>query len=178
MVIKKYFDSHREHGTVPQELNGIDVKLYDNIKEFKTWRNNRKGIEWIDEEQNKLHGAIDDLLIASSNKLIVLDYKTRGFPLKEETPFYYQDQLTIYNFLLRKKGFSTKDYSYLLFYYPSHIDTDGKVAFHTRLVELQTPNVDLVEKNFYEAIRVLRQKKAPKQSDKCNFCNWTKKIKV
>jgi xanthosine utilization system XapX-like protein len=51
-----------------------------------------------------------------NDRLIVLDYKTRGFPLKEDTAAHYQDQLDIYNFLLRKNGYRTEDYGYLLFY--------------------------------------------------------------
>lgn len=72
------------------------VRLFDNIELLKTWRNNLKGIQYKDKNGNLIRGAVDNLLEKGS-KLIVLDYKTRGFPLKEDTAEHYQDQLDLYN---------------------------------------------------------------------------------
>ena len=62
-----------------------------------------------------------------NEKLIVLDYKTRGFPLKEDTAAHYQLQLDVYNFLLRKNDHDTEDYAYLLFYVPREVTATGEV---------------------------------------------------
>jgi ATP-dependent exoDNAse (exonuclease V) beta subunit len=51
---------------------------------LKVWRSNFKGISFEDKEGNILRGAVDNILV-KGKKLIVLDYKTRGFPLKEYT---------------------------------------------------------------------------------------------
>ena len=71
-----------------------DMKLFADKEKLKIWQNNRKGISWKDKEENVLCGAIDNLLV-KGNKLIVLDYKTRGYALKDDTADHYQNQLDI-----------------------------------------------------------------------------------
>ena len=123
-ILKTHFDKFREKGKLPPELcdnhDCKDMKLFDDKELLKIWRNNFKGIGWKDIEGNVLFGAIDDLLI-NGKKLITMDYKTRGFPLKEDTAEFYQDQLDIYNFLFRKNGYETEDYAFLIFYYPKEV---------------------------------------------------------
>ena len=43
-----------------------------------------------------LRGAVDEIL-DKNGTLIVLDFKTRGFPTKEDTAEFYRDQIDIYN---------------------------------------------------------------------------------
>ena len=102
-MLKEHFDRFRDNNKLPPELKELkDVKLFDDKELLRKWRNNLKGIEFRDEENDVLlHGAVDNLL-SKEGKLIVLDYKTRGFALKEDTAHHYQDQLDVYNFLLRK----------------------------------------------------------------------------
>lgn len=167
-VLKEHFDRFMEKGQLPPELRELaGVKLFANAKLLKEWRNNLKGIEWYDGEGNKLHGAVDNLL-EKDDKLIVLDYKTRGFPLKEDTHEHYQDQMDIYNFLLRKKGYKTEDYSYLLFYHPTTVLETGEVVFHTDLVKIQT-SVRNAEKILSKALDVLG-KEMPEANAECGFC--------
>src|SRR3989304_1256141 len=99
--------------------------------------NNLKGISWTDEEGNILHRAVDNIL-KKGKKLIVLDYKTRGFPLKEDTHKTSQNQLDTYNFLLRKNDYETEDYGFLLFYMPKEVLETGEVIFSTELVKMKT----------------------------------------
>ena len=84
-ILKKHFDKFRDKGELPPEIKNHshtkDLKLFDNKELLKVWRSNLKGIRWEDEGGNILHGAVDNILI-SGKKLIVLDYKTRGFALK------------------------------------------------------------------------------------------------
>ena len=79
-MLKEHFDRFRDKGDLPPELKYLkDVKLFDNKDLLKTWRNNLKGIEYYDKENDVLlHGAVDNLL-SKDNKLIVIDYKTKGF---------------------------------------------------------------------------------------------------
>src|SRR3989344_4239693 len=131
-ILKEHFDRFRDKGELPPELcnNGEckDLKLFNDKELLKIWRNNLKGIIWIDKEENILHGAVDNLLV-KGNKLIVLDYKTRGYPCKDDTHEHYQDQLDIYNFLFRKNGYETEDYAFLLFYIPKEVTETGEVIF-------------------------------------------------
>lgn len=169
-VLKAHFDKFMEEGKLPPELEGTECKkdgcvLFGECDTLKEWRNNLKGIRWEDKEGNVLFGAVDNILVRGK-KLIVLDYKTRGFPLKEDTADHYQNQLDIYNFLLRKKGYETEDFAYLLFYHPSHVLGTGEVVFKTDLVKRKI-DVKNAEKLFKKAIALL-DGECPKES--CEWC--------
>ena len=117
-----------------------------------------------------LTGAIDNLL-SLGQKLVVLDYKTRGYPLKEDTHQHYQAQMDIYNFLLRKNGYDTTDYAYLLFYFPKEVTETGEVIFDTELKKIQT-SAENGGKIFKKAIEILEMKEEPEAAEECEFCNY------
>lgn len=173
-VLKQHFDSFISRG-LPPELESLnsEVTLFDDIELLKVWRSNFKGISFKDPEGNVLRGAVDNIL-KKGDKLIVLDYKTRGFPLKEDTAMHYQNQLDIYNFLLRKNGFNTEEYAYLLFYHPKHVTPHGDVCFHTDLVKMSI-DVSNAEKIFSDALSVLGGE-MPQASEECGFCTWVEKV--
>ena len=168
-ILKKYFDKFAAKGELPPVLKEDEecrkYRLFDNFELLKTWRNNLKGIVWHDEKGNILHGAVDNILV-NGKKLVVLDYKTRGFPLKEDTHEHYQNQMNIYNFLLRKNGYETEDHSYLLFYYPKEIMESGEVVFDTKLIKMKT-DIESAEALWKKALRLL-ESKCPK--DTCEWC--------
>lgn len=171
-VLKEYFDRFMERDELPPALASLKgVKLFDDVELLKVWRNNRKGIEWTDKKGNVLRGAVDNILV-KGKKLIVLDYKTRGYPLKEDTAAHYQDQMNIYSFLLQKNGYLTEDYAYLLFYYPNKVHDNGDVDFHAELVKMDV-SVKKAEKLFKDALKLLEGKepKAPKECEWCAFHN-------
>jgi len=170
-ILKNHFDSFRDKGKLPPELvqEKIEAKLFNNVELLGEWRNNRKGIRWTDPVGNVLMGAVDNIL-EKDGKLIVLDYKTRGFPLKEDTAEHYQDQLDLYNFLLRKNGYDTEDYAYLLFYYPTEVNESGDVIFETELVKMKI-SIKNAERIFTEAIAVL-ESEMPSPSENCEYCKW------
>ena len=173
-VLKEHFDRFMSQGKLPPEIKEgcKDCKLFDNIPLLETWRSNFKGIEFLDEKNDVLlHGAVDNILVSSNDKLVVLDYKTRGFPLKEDTHEHYQLQMDLYNFLLRKNGYSTEDYTYLLFYYPKKVKKNGEVVFDSVLKKIDN-DVSNGEDIFKKAIKVLKSKKIPK--DKCEWCGNVK----
>ena len=171
-ILKAHFDSFRDRGELPpelKELNG-DVTLFDNAELLNAWRNNLKGIQWEDENKNIFRGAVDNIL-QKGKKLIVLDYKTRGYPVKEDTAGHYQDQLDIYNLLLRKNGFETENYSYLIFYHPSKVNEKGDVVFHTDIIKMEI-SVKNAERIFKEALETLSGE-IPNSSEECSFCRWS-----
>lgn len=169
-ILKEHFDRFMRKQQLPPELNELkDVQLFNDESLLKIWRSNRKGLEWKDNSGNLLHGAIDNLLV-KNKKFIVLDYKTRGFPLKEDTHEHYQDQMDFYNFLLRKNGYQTEDYTYLLFYHPHQVEENGHVCFNTNLIKLKT-NPKNAEKIFKRAIDILENNIPPPDSE-CKFCQW------
>lgn len=133
---------------------------------MKDWRNNLKGIRWTDKEGNILFGAVDNILTIGK-KLIVLDYKTRGFPLKEDTHEHYILQLELYNLLLRKNGYETEDFAFLLFYHPKEVQETGEVIFNTDLKKIKI-NIRNAEDTFKSAIKLLNSD-CPKET-----CEWCK----
>lgn len=172
-ILKEHFNKFRDRNELPPEIcensycNGM--KLFEDKELLKIWQNNLKGIEWRDKEGNILHGAVDNILV-KDKKLIVLDYKTRGYELKENTHEHYQDQLNIYNFLLRKNGYETEDYSFLLFYIPKEVTETGEVIFDTTLVKMKI-SIKNAELLFNNALKLLNEK-CPNEG-----CDWCRLIK-
>jgi hypothetical protein len=156
-ILKTHFDKFMEVGKMPPELcennNCAHMKIFDDKEKMKIWQSNFKGIQFLDNKGNMLRGAVDNILV-NGKKLIVLDYKTRGYPLKEDTAAHYQNQLDTYNFLLRKNGHSTEDYAFLLFYIPREVTATGEVIFDTELVKMNT-DVSSAEKIWNKALELL-----------------------
>ncbi len=178
-MLKKHFDRFMEKGELPPEIRehglGNGYKLFDDKATLDVWRSSFKGIQYKDKTSGiLLRGAVDNIL-EKGKKLIVLDYKTRGYPLKEDTAAHYQTQMDMYNFLLRKNGYETEDYAYLLFYYPKDVTETGEVIFDTEMVKMPT-NVKNGEKIFKKAINIIQKEKPPEANKECKFCAWGEKI--
>ncbi len=186
LSLKRYFKQAREKGQIPNELKkrikNRGLQLYTG-DELKTWQTNTKGIQIEDEKGNVLKGAVDEMLY-KKGKLVVVDFKTRGFLLKRK-PDYYQDQMDIYNFLLRRNGKETEDYAYLIFYSPKAVKGENIVQ-NIEIVKMDTDPAR-AEQLFADAIKLLEgnmpePRRTPKNSDDekdkgCNYCTWYKKIK-
>ena len=168
-ILKIHFDKFRDKEELPPELcnnnHCEDMKLFDDEELLKVWQSNFKGVSWTDNEGNELHGAVDNILV-KGKKFIVLDYKTRGYPLKEDTAEHYRLQQNIYNFLLRKNGYETEDYFFLLFYVPKEVMATGEVIFDTELVKMKV-DVEMAEKAWKDALKLLNSD-CPK--DSCEWC--------
>ena len=168
-ILKVHFDKFREIEELPPELcenkECEGMKLYADKEKMKVWRNNFKGISYRDEEGNELHGAVDNLLV-KGKKLVVLDYKTRGYALKEDTAEHYRLQQNIYNFLLRKNGYDTEDFFFLLFYVPKEVSSTGEVIFDTELIKMKV-DVKEAEKAWKASLELL-EGSCP--SEKCDWC--------
>jgi hypothetical protein len=173
-ILKKHFDKFMKKCKLPPELcdnkECKNLKLFDEENLLSVWRNNLKGVSWADKEGNILHGAVDNILVNKKNqKLIVLDYKTLGFPLKEDTASHYQLQLDVYSFLLKQNDYETEDFAYLLFYVPKEVLETGEFIFNTELVKIQV-NAEKGEKIFKEALKLLNEPCPKKHTE--NLCPW------
>ncbi len=170
-ILKQHFDKFMKRGELPPELQENKecegMKLFDDVELLEIWRNNRKGIVFEDSKGNVLHGAVDNVLV-KGKKLIVLDYKTRGFPLKEDTAEHYQKQLDIYCFLLRKNGYEVEDFGFLLFYVPKEVLETGEVIFDTELVKMKVDE-KRAEKLWKKALKLLNSK-CPEKDEECVWC--------
>ena len=170
-ILKIHFDKFMNKGELPPELQKFNgkLKLFDDEKLLDVWRSNFKGIQWTDNKGNLFRGAVDNILV-KGKKLIVLDYKTRGYPLKEDTHEHYQDQMDIYNLLLRKNGYQTEEYTYLLFYHPHEVFEEGHVCFNTDLIKIKV-DIKNAERIFKNAVKVL-EGEIPAPSNECDYCKW------
>ena len=89
------------------------------------WRNNKKGIRYIDNEHGyNFGGAIDDVWQKSNGELIVVDVKATAKNIFDwEKTFNqweyakgYKRQVEMYQWLFRKNGFDVAQESYLVYY--------------------------------------------------------------
>lgn len=171
-ILKNHFDKFRDKGKMPPELcegkagkECANMKLFGDKEKLKIWQSNFKGVSWKDRKGNELHGAVDNILV-KGKKLIVLDYKTRGYALKEDTAEHYRLQQNIYNFLIRKNGYKTEDYFFLLFYVPREVMATGEVIFDTELVKMKV-NINMAEETWKKALKLLNSP-CPKKT--CEWC--------
>ncbi len=171
-ILKEYFDLYKDKHLIPAELKECgDIKLFDDRQQLNIWQNNFKGISYTNPQGNILKGAVDYVLI-KNKKLIVIDFKTRGFPLKENTKDYYQNQLNIYNYLLRKNNYETEDYAYLLFYVTKEIKETGEITFDKELIKMPI-NIKNAEKVWNSALNLLNNN-CPEE--RCDWCNLIKQV--
>lgn len=169
LVIKKYFDQFR--GALPPELEGkIDAVLFEDLETLEKWRNWRKGLRVIDEKNMiELVGSLDDCLV-SNGYFIPLDYKTRGFELKENSEEFYQHQLDLYTLMLDRNGYHTKEEAYLLYYFPKELKSGTLVEFEIVPKKVKT-SLENARRLIADAMKVL-QGPTPPHHLGCAFCLW------
>lgn len=120
-LLKKEFDIYRQRGEVHPVVkeSGINAIPFQH-QDLEKWRNNSHGIRYLHPSTNFLvYGAIDDLWINKAGELIVVDYKATSkledVKLDQEWQDSYRRQAEVYQWLLRKNGFSVSATAY--FYY-------------------------------------------------------------
>lgn len=171
-IIKVYFDSYRKLSQLPPEIEGkVSGLLFPDQEKLDDWRNWRRGLNFTDEGLGAtLNGAVDDLL-QDGEYVIPLDYKTRGSAPKEgASEQYYRTQLDTYVFLLQKNGMKTREYAYLVYYYPDKISDSHTVKFSVDVVKVETDG-QRAYKIFSDAVACLKGP-IPKSHTECGFCAW------
>lgn len=173
-IFKKYFDEYRRSGTLPPEIEGrLEGKLFDDIKILHGWRESNFGRGGIRAEFPEfgmiVAGAIDDLLVAPDGKFILFDFKTRGYPTKEDTHEHYRHQLDLYALLFEKNGYGVADHGYLLFFWPESYSM-GTANFRTELIKMDlSPSRGLsVLKKAYEIVTGPK----PQTHKDCEYCSY------
>ncbi len=173
-VFKKYFDGYRATGVLPPEIEGkVEGTLFGDVRQLNAWREfnfGRGGIRTeIPEYDMVIAGAIDDLLVAPDGKFIPFDFKTRGYPTKEDTHEHYRYQLDLYALLFQKNGREPADYGYLLFFWPQSYEM-GIANFKTQLIKMDvSPSRGMsVLKKAYDIITG----PAPASHEACEYCAY------
>ncbi len=170
LALKKYYDKYRKRGKLPPEIAGeVEGKLLDDVELMKRFRNWRR----FSFEDKKLgvvfYGALDDCLV-SNKGYIPVDFKTRGFELKEDTTEFYRNQLDCYALLLERNQYRQAGFAYLIYYIPKEIKEKGRVVFNVRVKKMKT-DPERALRVLKRALKVLRGKK-PKFHSECEYCSW------
>src|SRR3989344_309125 len=171
-LIKKYFDKYRALGKLPPELEGkLDgVELFADNELLNKWRNWRSALVYEDPETGAvLSGMLDDLGV-KGREFVPLDYKTRGYDVKEGGENYYKNQLNCYGLMLRENQMPPAGYAFLLYYIPKEVAEGGMTRF-----DVVPKKVDIDPD---EALKVLRDAAAllqgpmPETHSECIYCAW------
>lgn len=176
IILKAYYDKHRP--ALPPILKGkLDEKLVDQATADRL----RKYVYWNDETTGaSLRGKMDDCFVDANGTLVVMDNKTRGFPLKEENSELddiYAFQLDAYAFLLERNGHKVSKVGYLVYYIPEQTDDIEKgVRFGVHVKKLKL-NPERVLTIFREAVATARKAKPPKEHEECEMCHWIAMMK-
>lgn len=171
--LKAHFDRFRARGELPPGLDGrVDERLLADQAFLEAARDWRRGPTLRDESLDVvLRGGLDDLLRTDRGGLVVLDYKTRGYPpTGDGAPEYYVRQLNCYALMLRASGHPAADHGYLLYYHPESVLDGGDVAFHADLVRVPV-DVAAVRALLESAVATLRGP-LPAAATDCDFCDW------
>jgi CRISPR/Cas system-associated exonuclease Cas4 (RecB family) len=175
-ILKKHFDRHRQERTMPEELDGkLQGRLFDDIGRLEIWRSNYRGLRYKDDGTGAiLMGALDDLFVTSDGKYAPLDFKTRGFPRKDEIHSSYQRQMDIYSFLLEKNSLPPADFAILVFYHPTGVDERHNVIFYPDPVKVPVDR-RRGEKAFLAAVSCVLGEE-PDSGQECGFCRWASEL--
>lgn len=171
-VLKTAMDEHRKRGKLPPELVGTTTgKLFADQRQLDRWRDSFRGdLRYADPTLGvEVLGGIDDLLVEDGT-LTPLDFKTRGFPVKEDTHAHYEHQLDLYAWLLTKLGHEVSSRGILLFFSPIAYEGAGRVRFRIEPVVLKT-SVERAAALLQRAVKALVGP-MPANHAACDFCHF------
>ena len=184
-LCKNEFDSYRAKAE-PHPLfieHGIDAVPFAHEK-MDEWRNNKKGIRYIDSEHGyNFGGAVDDVWQKPDGQLIVVDVKATAKNVfnwqdtyaKWEYAKGYQRQIEMYQWLFRKNGFDVAKEGYLVYYNGRRNEPmfNQKIDFDLHLIKLDCDD-SWVEQAILDTLATY-EGEMPKASAACEDCNYLRK---
>src|SRR3989344_4029379 len=181
-LLKKEFDLHRAKGVAHPTMKAyhIDAIPFQH-KNIGTWREldfGRGGIHFIHPETNlDVYGVVDDVWVTPQKELIVVDYKATA---KKTTPTLegdlgaqYKRQMEVYQWLLRKNGFTVSDTG-CFFYVNGKKDAeafDAKLEFDITILPCigKTEWIDAI---LTEIKNALEGEGLPPVGEECQYCQY------
>ncbi len=180
-LLKKEFDVHRLEGSAHplMEQYGIDAVPFKH-KNMHTWRENFEGVEYLHEPTGfTISGAVDDIWVAPSGELIVVDYKatskTGTITTLEDSSWneQYRRQMGVYQWLLRNNGFDVSPRGYFVYANASSDEEafDAKLTFEVTVVPCdgETEWIDDILPKIKET---LESSSIPAVGKACEFCPY------
>jgi len=179
-LLKKEFDFHRATQTPHplMETYGIEAVPFAHEK-MDEWRDSlRAGVQYFHEDTNFIvTGGVDDVWTNPKGELIVVDYKATSkngeVSLDADWQIGYKRQMEIYQWLLRRNGFTVSDTGYFV-YCNGDADKeafDAKLEFDVKIIPY-TGDDSWVEETLKNAKKCLQETKAPKSSVDCDYCRY------
>ena len=183
-LLKKEFDFYREKQRAHplMEANGIKAVPFKHEK-MDYWRDAlRGGIEYLHAPTNfLLCGGIDDLWVASSGELFIVDYKSTA---KEEEvnidadwQLSYKRQMEIYQWLFRRNGFNVSPIGYFVYcngltdkeIFEARLDFDIKIIPYLG-------DDSWLEAKIIQMHKCLISPEVPDCGADCDYCRYRKAI--
>jgi CRISPR/Cas system-associated exonuclease Cas4 (RecB family) len=183
-LLKKEFDLHRVRGIKHplMEQYGIDAVPIPH-ENLDAWRHNFTGVQYLHEPTNLLiHGAIDDLWQNPQKQYIVVDYKSTSknkqiIELDEPWQEGYKRQMEVYQWLLRRNGYSVSDTGYFV-YGNGNTDKeafDGRLEFELTVIPY-TGSDAWVEGTLHEIHECLNSPAIPAANPDCDYCTYREAV--
>lgn len=180
-LFKKEFDVYRKSQS-PHPLMlkyNIDAVPFAHAQ-MDTWRENFEGIEFHDAHTGfTISGAIDDVWVLPNEELIVVDYKATAKDGHIETladsswEAQYKRQIGVYQWLLRKNGFTVSDVGY--FVYANGLSDkagfDDTLHFETTVVTCDG-DTSWIEPTLADIKKCLEADIFPQSGNSCEFCPY------
>jgi hypothetical protein len=178
LLLKKEFDIHRVAKTRHpfMEAYGIDAIPYAH-EQMDSWRDAlRGGVTYVHPPTNFfVTGGVDDVWVNPQEELIVVDYKATSkdgeVSLDAEWQISYKRQMEVYQWLLRRNGFTVSDTGYFV-YCNGQMDKeafDGRLEFKVKLIPY-TGSDEWIEPALQAAHDCLMSDQLPEPSPTCDFC--------
>ena len=162
--------------------NNIDAVPF-NHPNMDDWRNNRKGINFVDLiNKFNFYGAVDDVWIKPNGELIISDVKATS---KKEFNWFetykydyakgYKRQIEMYQWLFRKNGFKVSNEGFLVYFNGLRNEPmfNKQLKFELHLIGLEC-NDKWVEETVIEATKLLQINDLPPASKRCSTCSYLK----
>ncbi len=180
-LLKRELDAHRAKGTKHPlaEKYGLDAVPFAHAK-MDDWRNAlSEGVKYVHPGTGMtIRGGVDDIWVNAYGELIVIDYKAtskdgRITSLDEDWHAGYKRQIEVYQWLLRKNGFTVSDTGYW-FYANATKDReafDARLDFELTLVPYRGDD-SWVEGTIGDIKRCLDSNDIPAATHNCDYCRY------
>lgn len=178
-LLKKELDTHRAQGTQHPlaKAYGLDAIPFAH-KNMDSWRNAlSEGVKYVHPETGFIvRGGVDDIWVRPDGELIVIDYKatskdTKIETLDEDWHRGYKRQIEVYQWLLRRNGFTVSDTGYW-FYANATKDReafDGRLDFELTLVPYKG-STEWIEPTLVAIKKTLESDAIPAAAPSCDYC--------
>lgn len=181
-LFKKEFDEYRQSKKPHPIMEEYEIEAVPfSHKNLNEWRDNFSGVTYHDKATGfTISGAIDDIWEKSDGSLIVIDYKAtakegRIVSLSDSSwEASYRRQIGVYQWLLRKNGFTVDDTGYFVYANAKVIDQNGfhnNLQFETTLVSC-VGDTTWIDETLPQIKTCLTEDELPKSGEACEYCSY------